>query len=331
MTSHGFDHGALPWIDRPEADVDAYVDGLREQPEAYDLREALERWRREGYLLLEGGADGALVDAYRADLQRLLSERTPHEVLVNCESHGIAPICELEAADLEQPALRVLDFHNASTAGKKLALAEGVVSFLGHVFRDEVVAMQTLTFLRGSQQLPHQDYAFVVARIPSHLAGAWIALEDVHVDAGPVAYYPGSHRIPKFDFGNGIFFNEHSSRAEPEFAAHIEAESRKRGLSPKTLLVKKGDVLLWHCALAHRGTKVRDPSHTRLSLVVHYSSARGYPFDRRAPARTPQRQYWNGGFCYRDPIRPELEDTFLAGGPLAEKRRRGLLSRWRTR
>jgi ectoine hydroxylase-related dioxygenase (phytanoyl-CoA dioxygenase family) len=331
MTSHGFDPETLPWIDRPDADVDAYVDGLREPPSGDDLKEALRSWRRDGYLVLEQGVDVALVDAYLADLQRLLSERAQHEVFVDCASHGVTSIRELEPRDLEQPALRILDFHNASTAGKKLALAKRIVSFLRHVLQDQVVAMQSLTFLRGSQPLPHQDYAFVVAGIPSHLAAAWIALEDVHVDAGPVAYYPGSQRIPKFDFGNGIFFNEHSSLAEPEFAAHIEAECRKRGLASKTLSIKKGDVLIWHGGLAHWGTEVRDPSRTRLSLVVHYSSARAHTFDRRAPDRVPERQYWNGGFCYSDPIRPELENTFLAGGPLEEKRRWSLLDRWRSR
>ena len=62
--------------------------------------------------------------------------------------------------------------------------------------------MQSLTFIYGSEQRLHQDFLYVVAKIPSHLAAAWIALEDVHPEAGPLFYFP-VNRLPKFDFGTG--------------------------------------------------------------------------------------------------------------------------------
>lgn len=309
-----------PWIDRPGADVDAYVDArvARGAPlsEDYDLREVLRQWRDEGYLVLRGAVPDALIDAYQTDLAALTADHRSHEVLVNCASHGVVPICDLEPELLDQPHLRFLDFHNASTAGKKLALNRPVVSFLRHVFGHPVVAMQTLTFRRGSQQGMHQDYAYVVAEIPTHLAACWIALEDVHPDAGPVAYYPGSQRIPRFDFGDGPFLTETSPKREAEFAAHIESECHKRGLPRVALEARRGDVLIWHGALAHCGLPVRDPERTRQSLVVHYSTDVGYPRERRNPRARPVRHYWNEAFCYGDPIRPHQENRFRAGGDL---------------
>ncbi len=309
-----------PWIDRPGADVDAYVDALvaerGERPEDTELRRRLTGWRDEGYVVLRNAAPVELIDAYRADLAALTADHRAHEVLVNCSTHGVVPIRELEPEELDQPHLRFLDFHNASTAGKKLALNRPVVSFLRHVFGHPVVAMQTLTFRRGSQQSAHQDYAYVVAEIPTHLAACWIALEDVHPDAGPVAYYPGSHRIPRFDFGDGPFLTENSPKREVEFAAHIENACLERNLPLIALEARKGDILIWHGALVHRGLPVRDPRPTRESLVVHYSSEVGYPHERRNPRARPVRYYWNEAFCYGDPIRPHQENAFRAGGGL---------------
>ncbi len=57
------------------------------------------------------------------------------------------------------------------------------------------------------------------------------------------------------------------------------------------LLIEKGDILIWHASLAHRGTIVKNPDLTRLSLLVHYSSERGYTRDRRAPNAIPVRYF----------------------------------------
>ncbi len=308
----------LPWIDRPDADIDTYVDVLPSADLGYDLKDALRHWREKGYLILKKSLDLALIDAYRADLQNLERNHRSHGVLVNCESRGVVPIRELSHEELLQPAYRVLDFHNASTAGKRLALARPVVGFLRAVFDQPVVAMQSLTFLRGSQQGTHQDFAYVVAERPSDLAANWIALEDVHPDAGPVGYYPGSHRIPKFDFGDGPFLTGQSTYDEHDFEAHIHRQCKERGLEFAELLIEKGDILIWHGSLAHRGTIVKNPDLTRLSLVVHYSSEGGYTRDRRAPNVTPVRYFENGACCFGDPIRPELENTFTAAGPWPE-------------
>lgn len=310
-----FDLDLVPWIDRPGADVGAWLVAHPDIPHRSTVGEQLEQFRRDGYVVLEGAIDEALIDAYLEDLGQLVAQHSQSDVLVNCASVGVAPIRELDSEDLAQPHLRFLDFHNASTAGKCMALNAPVVELLGHALGDTIVAMQSLTFVRGSQQSIHQDFAYVVADIPSHLAACWIALEDVHPDAGPVAYYPGSHRLPKFDFGNGLSLTPESSRGEADFAEHLHREARARNLPWQELIVKKGDVLVWHCALAHGGTPVRDPALTRKSIVFHYSTKRAYPRDRRRADVAPTRYWLNGACCYGDPTRPQLENTFCAFGP----------------
>ena len=308
-----FDRATLPWLDDALAAVDEYVRSLGgDAPSGYDLREQLLSWIQHGFAVLPGAVDVELVDAYLADVGELFSKREAPTML-NLAPYGERPINTLTAADLETPALRIMDFHNQSIAGKKLALDATIVDFLGHVFRETVVCMQTLTFIHGTQQGAHQDYAFVVAGIPSHLAAAWIALEDVHPDAGPLGYYPGSHTIRKFDFGDGLFLTPQSRRNEADFLEHIERECRARGLEERTFTARKGDVFLWHAALAHSGTPVRDPSRTRKSLVAHYSTAPAYPADRRDPSVKPVEHRVNGGIVYADPLRVDAEDSFGRG------------------
>lgn len=152
-----------------------------------------------------------------------------------------------------------------------------------------------------------------MSEIPSHLAAAWIALEDVHIDSGPLFYYPGSHTIGKFNFGNGIFFNGQSTYDPNDFAKYLDDTCQKAGLEKKTLLIKKGDVLLWHAALAHGGDEIRNPALTRKSFVCHYSSDKAYRHHRQNPTAEPIRRTLNGADVFANPHMPDQEDIFEAG------------------
>jgi hypothetical protein len=86
-------------------------------------------------------------------------------------------------------------------------LSEPVASFLSELFGAHPALLQSLTFFKSSEQSLHQDFSYVNshARI-SELAAAWIPLEDIHPDSGPLIYYPGSHfpdRAGFFDWGEG--------------------------------------------------------------------------------------------------------------------------------
>jgi phytanoyl-CoA hydroxylase len=310
-----FDEAMLPWIDRRDADVDRYVRSLaRAEP---GLRERLETWRDHGFVVLEQAIDHPLIDAYLADLDELFAHHRQFSATVGHPERGTLSIADLTDEEVHDRHLRLINFHNPSLAAKKLALALPIVQFLAHVFREPVVAMQSLTFRYGTEQHMHQDYAYVVSGNPSHLAAAWIALEDIHPDAGPLGYYPGSHRIAKFDWGNGLFYDEKdSTRHGGEFQDHILGECRRRGLTIATFLPRKGDAFIWHGALAHGGTPRYDRSRTRLSFVAHYSSVPAYPRSPHDMQHEPARFEMNGAVLYLDPTKPESENVFRHGAGL---------------
>ena len=53
--------------------------------------------------------------------------------------------------------------------------------------------------------------------------------------------------------------------------AAIEAEIRDRGVAPRRFLGRKGDVLIWHGRLMHRGTQPVRTDLERRALIAHYS------------------------------------------------------------
>ncbi len=311
-----FERSTLPWLDRVYSEIDAYVESLPpDELPAYDLREALIRWLRDGYLFLPQAIEPELVDAFLADLAQARRDRAQHRVQVMVEGYGVLPIKDLPEEAFEVRHLRWIDFHNSSIAAKKILLHREVVGFLRHVLRGGLVAMQSLTFFHSSEQWTHQDYAYVVSGIPSHLAATWIALEDVHQNSGPLAYYPGSHTIRKFDWGPPahILYSDQSTSTELDFRDHIERECERCGLVREIVLPKKGDVFFWHGALAHAGSPIIDNALSRRSLVGHYSSREAYPRDRRATGVEPVIQTFNGGHVYQNPNLPDEEDVFTHG------------------
>lgn len=314
-----FDYSTLPWIDRKDANIPAFV---KQFPETaglpYNLEEKMQFWKKNGYVILNQVLPIPWLDQLWSEVEELIEHHEKYKTLVRIDlpeyaSKPVQSIEDVPQSVLNGPYVKFMDFHDSSVIGKKIMLHKNIVTFLKAVFGDKVIGMQSLLFKYGSQQATHQDFAYVVSEIPSHLAAAWIALEDIHIDSGPLYYYPGSHTVDKFNFGNGIFFNGQSKLNPDDFATYLDETCQRAGLEKETLLIKKGDVLLWHAALAHGGDEIRNPALTRKSFVCHYSSDKAYRHHRQQPAEEPIRRTINGADVFVNPHMPDQEDIFSAG------------------
>ena len=58
---------------------------------------------------------------------------------------------------------------------------------------------------------------------------------------------------------------------------HLIGECDRLQLPEQRFLAKKGDVFVWHGALCHRGTPIKNATCTRLSLATHYSTVAAVP------------------------------------------------------
>jgi len=150
----------------------------------------------------------------------------------------------------------------------------------------------TLNFEWGPQQEDHFDTFYMPPREPNRMVAAWIALEDVSPDAGPLRYYPGSHKIPPFLFSHGK--TDAIPSELPNFRKYIAHELERRGLRPGMFVAQTGDVLVWHAQLLHGGYPIRDSHRTRKTLVAHYFRAQDYyhRFWRLRRLRKDAYYYW---------------------------------------
>jgi hypothetical protein len=222
-----------PWFMSPFLEREIAERGL--DPETADL---VRFFSENGYLVVEDlGVDDfdALADRANADL---------------------APLHEGGAYN------RIQDAWATSDAVREIATLPKVVGLLETLYGRRPIPFQTLNFLKGSQQETHPDSYHFHSWPKHYMCGVWVALEDLTESNGPLHYYPGSHRLPDYDFlspGQG-------DRLVQFVRDVVEAYDLQR----EQAQVKKGQALIWSANLLHGGDPVLDPESTRLSQVTHY-------------------------------------------------------------
>jgi hypothetical protein len=95
-------------------------------------------------------------------------------------------------------SFKVNDLYLEFEEVRRLSLGERIASVMAELLGDTPVLVKTLNFERGSQQAYHVDSLFMTPRTVGNLAATWIALEDCHLNAGPLAYFPERNHIVPF-------------------------------------------------------------------------------------------------------------------------------------
>ena len=169
--------------------------------------------------------------------------------------------------------LRVSDAWRWKKNVRSIATNPVIIELLSELYGRPAFAFQTLNFAVGTQQHIHADLVHFCARPPHFMCGVWLALEDIGNEAGPLIYYPGSHKWPlilpetiNMPRASNDSPYEHYHLLEKAWEAEIEA----RDAVPVAFLAKKGQALIWHANLWHGGAPQTDRSRTRHSQVTHY-------------------------------------------------------------
>ena len=253
--------GSSPWLDQPDA-RDIIARRLARREITPRQAEICRHWTEHGYYVLRGAIDPDTIDetwaAYEAAIARGDLTLTPDKAAEDDPHPGryLNPHLKVEAIDqlLKHPVL---------------------VNFSSMVLGRPAIPFQTIASHKGSQQSEHSDSIHMTTYPLGYLAACWVAMEDIHADAGPLVYYPGTHRLPYLfsrdvgisadDFrerGYGTYFE----RYEPA----IQQEIRAHGARPEHFTARKGDVLFWHANLLHGGSARADMRRSRKALVHHY-------------------------------------------------------------
>jgi hypothetical protein len=145
----------------------------------------------------------------------------------------------------------------------------------------------------------HRDQYLNEPYVGGFYAAVWLALDTVHPDAGPFEFIPHSHqgkpisqqkiRVALGEYGRG---DDWPTQSERVLTPLFEDEITKTGEKKKQFLPKRGEILIWHGRLLHRGSVPRDPTLERRSLIAHYSGI------HHRPDMPPAVQHIAGGWYF---------------------------------
>lgn len=254
MLSEAVDDAVVPPLDRADCN-EAALDADQQA------------WRRDGVLIKPGFFAGEVIDRYSA-----IRARVPNPGGWSC------PVPYMHVAEL-----------------RDICLDPRLSSLLGHLIGEEMGLHLNLTGWVSTDRNWHQDDYLNPPYVNSWYAAVWIALDDIHPDCGPFEYVPGSHRWSLMKSHRvRLFLNEdeRETMAWPKLAERFvndvaTREIERRGPTPVRFLARKGDLLIWHGRLMHRGSVAAVPGMERRALIGHYSGT-SHRIDMPEVAHTPK-------------------------------------------
>jgi ectoine hydroxylase-related dioxygenase (phytanoyl-CoA dioxygenase family) len=272
------------WYDRPDAYEHIAAKLANNEISAADAA-LLDNWVRHGFMVLENAVSDADVEGVNAFVDDLLATDIPNDGITllgftadpekGSEAVPHRDIMKLfpeqRLAQARLTPWRIHEMWSQSVAAKKIYQNERVRNMCSLLFARPAKERSTINFYLGSQQDLHQDMTVFHIFPGNYLIGAWIALEDVSPDSGPLRFAPGTHRssrFPKFANHPQTTLRNSPNEIFDEYYGFTNKIAEEHGI--QSFLGKKGDVFLWHGMMVHGGSPVNDPSLTRKSMVVHY-------------------------------------------------------------
>ncbi|MDN6857031.1 phytanoyl-CoA dioxygenase family protein [Pseudomonas sp. CAN2814] len=272
------------WFDRPDA-LQHVADKEKSGEVSYEDARALEKWVSDGYIVIEGAVPDVDVDEVNSFIDNLLITDVANENItllgytLDKEKGGAAvPHRDLVALSPEQrqenarlSPWRIHELWTQCDAASRIYKNERLNNMASLIFDRASYPRSTINFYLGSQQELHQDMAVFHVYPGNYLIGAWVALEDISAESGPLRFAPGTHTSVQYPgFENHPQANLRTCNLD-EYSGYYKFTNDEAGKAGvKQFIAKKGDVLLWHGMLVHGGSPVINPELTRKSMVIHY-------------------------------------------------------------
>ncbi|MEZ4808495.1 MAG: phytanoyl-CoA dioxygenase family protein [Flavobacteriales bacterium] len=239
-----------PWLDTPEG-----VAALPSHPglARFDqsTREAILAWPRNGYVILRGLFTPNEVSEINGEVDRLIREKV---------------------VDFNFTGRKIMFAFKHSELLRRYVYDRRILDVMDFLLGKRMQVFQSINFLTGSEQAAHSDSIHMTTHPLGYMTAAWIALEEITPDNGPLVYHPGSHKLPyllngQFDHGGNRFVIGDEAYARYEEA--VDRSIADGQFEHKELLAQPGDVLLWHANLLHGGKRMTTPNASRKSMVIH--------------------------------------------------------------
>lgn len=271
------------WLDRQEALEKPFDDELgctpfpikdkelakklwdRGQLWTMELR-ILAEWRDNGFMVIRNFIPHSLIDAYCASYE---ADNGKDAKIGYKTGTPYMQVDEIKDLSLYAPLMDILE----SLIGEPMAMNLNLCNWV------------------STERNWHQDDYLNPPEVKGHYLACWFALDDIDPDSGVFEFVPGSHKWPVIDGEKVRALLEPHEAANPDWPriaerfldGIFETEILERDANVNGWTdAKKGDVLIWHSWLAHRGSKPKNPDLLRKSLITHYSGINHRP-DMQTP------------------------------------------------
>ena len=251
-----------------EVFADVYCDPSPRFTPNSNISDIILSYKQNGYVIISGLYDrkecASLRHAWSCVKQssRFLYRQASgflEKNIFNDDGYVSNPILNIQSLDGRFFApLRGL-FDNVILASPVLA------SVTEKIVEDDPLVVQSMYFEGNSITWEHQDsYYLDDARI-GMMAGAWIALEDIHPTAGRFFVIPKSHLN---DLSDVSLAKSHSTN-HSNYIRSIVDNCISTGCNAIAPAMEAGDVLIWNSLTIHGSLQHEQPGPSRSSITLH--------------------------------------------------------------
>lgn len=294
--------GQSMWIDRNDFEAE-FARRLNNGSVSERDKADLKFFRENGYIIFRRAIEDSCIQKFERQYDAAKSAKMPLRIR---EVGNQPTTLDRVEGSLKGRQYRIMRAETLLPSLREVMLHKELVSFLSKCMDDAPVAMQSLVYDTSSQQEEHADYPYVKSTKLGVLIAAWVAFESADEENGALFYYPGSHRLPKYDWGESelsVNLNRDDIRAKTDgFTKFLQEQVRENSIERKVFNAERGDVLLWHAGLIHGGLRHKG-NWSRRSAVFHYTAQSLFEQDRTMPDNI--RKKYNGAYYFERPKRSE--------------------------
>ena len=233
----------IPWLDRCSVlGADYLSDNQR-------------KWQKSGFLIVDHAVDEEKLQAY--EYWRLLRNLP--------DAYGCLP----------NPFA-----YQFISEVRNIALSPTVHKVMYELFQEPMVAHFDLTQWKSTERKWHQDDYLNDESINGHYAAVWFAIDNIAADSGPFQYIEGSNNWPVMRREKIMAKMKKEDANSPswpvlseQFVGELFDEKIKENNIPvESFLPLRGQALIWHARLVHRGSLPKNSLCSRKSLIVHFTA-----------------------------------------------------------
>ncbi len=207
-------------------------------------------YQRDGFVIVRNCLDAATCDAF---------------VSYMLDVHaGRISVPEFEKRDPDD-WFRVFQLHQVDRTSRNILLQPDTGAMLEQLYGGPMEGIQSMYFYKGSEQAHHQDNFYLPGCV-----GVWLAFQDITREIGSLYVQRGSHKGPFISYKDRGAPHGQDARFWDGYFEDVKKNFDRNGQEEVCCQIKKGDMIIFHGRLIHRGGPILTKGAFRHSMANHY-------------------------------------------------------------